>query len=212
MSPQTQMPEDLLSLAESTQTVKLNVGGAKYETTWELLSALPKIATIAYERWIEDAEAEIFIDRDGSRFAYCLDYARDGKAHLPPMISKDALKGDLEFYGVEEIDLVNLSQTSTPNVLENIDLLNKRIDALIVVKEILKKVISGELVLHTSPDHLFFDVKTEMFKISLLDSAYKTILEEEFQTYAGMELIGHEILRSPGRDRLRFKKCEVLIV
>ena len=106
------MPEDLLSLAESTQTVKLNVGGAKYETTWELLSALPKIATIAYERWIEDAEAEIFIDRDGSRFAYCLDYARDGKAHLPPMISKDALKGDLEFYGVEEIDLVNLSQTS----------------------------------------------------------------------------------------------------
>ena len=128
------------------------------------------------------------------------------------MISKDALKGDLEFYGVEEIDLVNLSQTSTPNVLENIDLLHKRIDALNVVKEILKKVISGELVLHTSPDHLFFDVKTEMFKISLLDSAYKTILEEEFQTYAGMKLIGHEILRSPGRARLRFKKCEVLIV
>jgi len=50
--------------------------------------------------WHTDPNAEIFIDRNGARFQYVLDYLRDGKVHLPVFVSKASLLLDLNFFGV----------------------------------------------------------------------------------------------------------------
>lgn len=74
MAPQTL--EEILSLPDGNQLVKLNVGGTRYEAPWTLISSSPKLSTLEYERWVEDPEAEIFVDCNGTRFEYCLDYLR----------------------------------------------------------------------------------------------------------------------------------------
>ena len=104
MAPQTQMHDNIVSLASFNETVKLNVGGKKYETSWAVISSVEKLSTLAYERWVEDPEDEIFVDRDGIRFRYCLDYFRDGKVVIPRSETKESILNDLEYYGVASPD------------------------------------------------------------------------------------------------------------
>jgi hypothetical protein len=40
------------------------------------------LARMASKTWQTDPEAAMFVDRDGERFRYILDYMRDGKVHL----------------------------------------------------------------------------------------------------------------------------------
>lgn len=52
----------------------------------------------------------LFIERDGQRFRYCLDFMRDGgTVKLPITISKDALIQDLVYYGFDDIDSSNIT-------------------------------------------------------------------------------------------------------
>mmetsp|Transcript_13886 Transcript_13886/g.19007 ORF Transcript_13886/g.19007 Transcript_13886/m.19007 type:complete len:206 (-) Transcript_13886:396-1013(-) len=88
------------------ETCRFNVGGSKYEVSRSLLEQHPNtmLARISSEQWQKDPEKEIFIDRDGDRFRYCLDYLRDGHVALPVTVAKKALLQDLEYYGVEGVD------------------------------------------------------------------------------------------------------------
>ena len=58
----------------------------------------------ASKQWQEDPKIEIFLERDGERFKYCLDYLRDGQVMLPFMVSRNAVLEDLKYYGVENVD------------------------------------------------------------------------------------------------------------
>ena len=62
------------------------------------------LARSAHELWHTDPESVIFLERNGERFQYVLDYLRDGRAYLPMGIPKEALMGDLEYYGLDSID------------------------------------------------------------------------------------------------------------
>mmetsp|Transcript_15380 Transcript_15380/g.33229 ORF Transcript_15380/g.33229 Transcript_15380/m.33229 type:complete len:250 (+) Transcript_15380:514-1263(+) len=104
MAPQTQMHDDIVSLASNNETVKLNVGGKKYETSWAVISSVEKLSALAYERWVEDPEDEIFVDRDGIRFRYCLDYFRDGKVVIPRSETRESILNDLKYFGVASPD------------------------------------------------------------------------------------------------------------
>jgi len=71
----------------SQKRIKLNVGGAKFETS---ISTLTKdgesmLASMFSGRYNlqKDEEANIFIDRDGTHFRYILNCLRDGKCILP---------------------------------------------------------------------------------------------------------------------------------
>eukprot|EP00957_Ditylum_brightwellii_P044771 3396357-Ditylum_brightwellii.AAC.1 len=88
-----------------TSICHFNVGGHKYQVARSLLEQHPNtmLARISSEQWQKDPEAEIFIDRDGDRFRYCLDYLRDGFVALPITVPKKALLQDLAYYGVEVI-------------------------------------------------------------------------------------------------------------
>jgi hypothetical protein len=82
--------------------IKFNIGGTRYEISQCLLQAYPDsmLARSAATQWHSDPNAEIFIDRDGARFRYVLDYLRDGTVHLPVFVSKASLLLDLHFFGV----------------------------------------------------------------------------------------------------------------
>ena len=85
--------------------IKFNIGGTRYEVSQSLLqshhdSMLAKSAT---EQWHTNPDTEIFIDRNGSRFQYVLDYLRDGNVYLPMSVTKESLMLDFQYYGIENI-------------------------------------------------------------------------------------------------------------
>lgn len=87
-----------------TKVVKFNVGGTRYEVARSLLEAHPEtmLARMASEDWHGDSKSgEIFIERDGEQFKYCLAFLRDGKVLLPITTRKEALLEDLNYYNVE---------------------------------------------------------------------------------------------------------------
>lgn len=132
MAPQIQILDDPLILAGIDQRVKLNVGGVKYETTMEQISLLPKLFNIANERWSVDPESEIdviFVDRNGLRFAYCLDYVRDGEVAIPSSITVESLVRDLEYYEVSNIspDSIKNTEHGLPEMMASITLMSKRL-------------------------------------------------------------------------------------
>eukprot|EP00957_Ditylum_brightwellii_P033909 2569519-Ditylum_brightwellii.AAC.1 len=89
-----------------TDICRFNVGGHKYQVSRSLLNQHPNTmpARISSEQWQTDPDAEIFIDRSGDRFQYCLDYLRDDFVSIPVTVPKKGLLQDLVYYGVEGVD------------------------------------------------------------------------------------------------------------
>jgi len=114
-------------------TVRFDVGGKIYKVARSLLDQYPDtmLARLVSKTWSpgndvdsrvnegeeksdnkdgcnqtsgDDKDAAVYIERDGQRFRYCLDYMRDGCVHLPPSIPKKAFLQDLAYYGFEDID------------------------------------------------------------------------------------------------------------
>ena len=86
--------------------VKFNVGGKRYEVARSLISMYPKslLAKAAFSPWNQDNDEEIFIERDGDRFRFVLDYLRDGTVYIPATVAKEAVLLDLNYYGLEYND------------------------------------------------------------------------------------------------------------
>lgn len=87
--------------------VTFNVGGVVYQVRRSLLETFPNtmLARSASKQWTDgDNEKPIFIDQDGQRFRFCLEYMRNGNVQLPSTESKVALLNDLQYYGFENVD------------------------------------------------------------------------------------------------------------
>jgi K+ channel tetramerisation domain. len=85
-----------------TSTVLFNIGGHPYRVSKSLLDSQPNsmLTRIASKQWHID-ESEIFIDRNGSRFQYVLDYLRDGRVILPVSECKETIVSELEYYNID---------------------------------------------------------------------------------------------------------------
>ena len=94
-------------MGDNTTVIKFDVGGSRYEVAKSLLEAHPgtMLTRMASDQWHDDSEAEIFIERDGERFKFCLDYLRDGKILLPITVRKEAVLQDLKYYNIEVQDV-----------------------------------------------------------------------------------------------------------
>ena len=95
-------------------TITFNVGGTIYEVSQSLLQYFPNtmLARAASETWSKKTNAKndpIFMDRNGERFAFILDYMRDNKIVLPLTITKEALIDDLNYYGFDNIESIPIS-------------------------------------------------------------------------------------------------------
>ena len=102
---------------EFNQIVTFNVGGTHYEVSRSLISQFPDtmLARLSSETWRRQSnhgeEKPLFIERNGERFQYCLDYMRDGGVvDLPATVSKAALLRDLEYYGFYDVDPSAISE------------------------------------------------------------------------------------------------------
>lgn len=95
---------------DSCSRVKFNVGGRHYEVPRSLIETLPStmLGRMTSETWQKDPEATLFIDRNGERFQYCLDYMRDGAVWLPLNVPKEGILLDLDYFGFEEVDTTKI--------------------------------------------------------------------------------------------------------
>jgi hypothetical protein len=92
---------------KKTKTVKLDVGGTHYKVSRSLIESYPNtmLARLISKAWlVVDLDAPIFIDRNGDRFQYVLDYMRDKEIHLPLCVSKASILRDLEYFGFDHVN------------------------------------------------------------------------------------------------------------
>lgn len=89
--------------ASSTNTVTFNVGGKRFTISRSFLDRYPEtmLTAASSKTWQHDQDEEVFIDRNGQRFQFVLDYLRDGKVVLPMYETKDALASELEYFNIE---------------------------------------------------------------------------------------------------------------
>mmetsp|Transcript_922 Transcript_922/g.1197 ORF Transcript_922/g.1197 Transcript_922/m.1197 type:complete len:221 (+) Transcript_922:316-978(+) len=85
-----------------TELVKFDIGGQFYKVSRSLLDKHPEsmLFKSASKQWQEDPEAEIFIEGNGFRFQFILDYMRNDKLDLPITESKKTIIAELEYYGI----------------------------------------------------------------------------------------------------------------
>eukprot|EP00548_Thalassiothrix_antarctica_P011562 CAMPEP_0194156398 /NCGR_PEP_ID=MMETSP0152-20130528/68194_1 /TAXON_ID=1049557 /ORGANISM="Thalassiothrix antarctica, Strain L6-D1" /LENGTH=193 /DNA_ID=CAMNT_0038864045 /DNA_START=188 /DNA_END=769 /DNA_ORIENTATION=- len=81
------------------------------------------MARLASDTWSQSdgviSTNALFIERDGERFRYCLDYMRDGGiVHLPPTVPKAALLQDLEYYGFQHVDESKISMRGSMSMFK----------------------------------------------------------------------------------------------
>ena len=213
MAPRIQMLDDSLILAGIDQRVKLNVGGVEYETTMEHISLLPKLFKIANERWLLDPESEmgeIFVDRNGLRFAYCLDYVRDGEVAIPSSITVESLVRDLKYYEVSDISANSIKNTKhgLPEMMASITLMSKQIGDdikitsrkhtfLLFIKAVVKYAFSerGMPFFATEPSFLRIKLETWDYLFHQSEHVYNhlskdeessDILASQFEKYCGL--------------------------
>lgn len=128
----------------SNSIVKFNVGGTKYEVSRSLLDRYPHsmLAKICSDTWHDTAakgfadddhddnnnnnsnesEDEIFVDRNGERFQYVLDYLRDAHVELPRSIPRGQFLADLGYYGLDYTEeSVSLSLASPRELIYSIE-------------------------------------------------------------------------------------------
>ena len=104
----------------NSATIRLNVGGTSYEVSRSTIEQYPDtmLARMVSEAWSSDDGSDkdkkaLFIDRDGERFRYVLDYMRDGSdVSLPVLVSKEGFLKDLEYFGFENVNPTNVFSSS----------------------------------------------------------------------------------------------------
>ncbi|GAX22436.1 hypothetical protein FisN_14Hu050 [Fistulifera solaris] len=89
---------------EQKPTVRLNVGGMRYEVARDTLMFYEDsmLASLVSGRWKEgNGEDEIFIDRDGRRFGFLLNYLRSDRVYLSESSDQAALEDEFEYFGID---------------------------------------------------------------------------------------------------------------
>ena len=95
------------------KTIRLNVGGKHYEVPLSLFEIYPEtmLARLVDMTWQNKTKKNevLFIDRNGDRFQYVLDYMRDRRVHLPMTVSSSAFQSDLEYYGFDNVKQASIT-------------------------------------------------------------------------------------------------------
>ncbi|GFR75096.1 potassium voltage-gated channel protein Shaw [Elysia marginata] len=98
----------------SRETVILNVGGQTFET---YRSTLRRLRTpifdsdAALQRYFRRSHGDFFFDRDATAFSSVLNFLRTGELHIPTNMCGPALQSELEFWGIEEVDIARCCWT-----------------------------------------------------------------------------------------------------
>jgi BTB/POZ domain len=111
-----------------SKTVRFDVGGHVYRVSRSLIELYPDtmLARMVDTKWRQqqqqrsgikagdddDSNGDImFIDRNGDRFQYVLDYMRDRQVTLPMTVSVSAFRQDLDYFGFD-----NAKETTSASI------------------------------------------------------------------------------------------------
>lgn len=99
---------------EISTTVTFDVGGQIFKISRTTLDKYPAsvLTTLSHQNQGDEPHESIFIDANGERFRYCLDYMRHGRAFLPWNVSKDAVLHDLDYFGIGNVDPDNINEST----------------------------------------------------------------------------------------------------
>lgn len=92
-----------------SREVRFDVGGHHYKVSRSMLELYPHtmLARLISDDWNnsnnDDDKNVIFIDRNGHRFQYVLDFMRDQEVNLPVTESIEAIMNELEYYGFDNV-------------------------------------------------------------------------------------------------------------
>ncbi|GFR87394.1 voltage gated potassium channel [Elysia marginata] len=92
----------------SSETVVFNVGGTRFETYRSTLSAIPSspLSKDSFlEKYYRPEHHDYFFDRDPAVFHCVLNFFRTGELHLSTVTCGPVVKSELEFWGVDELDI-----------------------------------------------------------------------------------------------------------
>ena len=96
-------PAESVLAAARKDIVRLDVGGTRYKVSRDTLMRCEgsMLANLVSGKWKEgNGEGEIFIDRDGGRFKYILDYLRSDRVYLPDLSDRSALQDEFDYFGI----------------------------------------------------------------------------------------------------------------
>ncbi|KAG7343115.1 BTB/POZ domain containing protein [Nitzschia inconspicua] len=148
----------------STATIEFDVGGTPYKVSKSLVEQYPNsmLAAISSKRWKNDQDEEgdegaIFIDRNGERFQYVLDYMRDSKVCLPLSIPKVQFLTDMEYYGLDVDDKnVKLSVTDSDDMFYTLGNIRDHFNDLIREAELRYSDVAAEMFACVVAREFFF--------------------------------------------------------
>jgi hypothetical protein len=130
--------------------VHLNVGGTKFEVARSTIDKYPEtmLANLVSQKWQNNPEEEVFIDRDGDAFRFVLSYMRDAEVSLPATVSKNANLRELEYYGFRNISegAVYFDTISPVDVLRGMGQFNDKYTADVKHHEALQEDLTREKV------------------------------------------------------------------
>ena len=123
-------------VSRKAKPVKFNIGGTHYEVSQSLLDRYPgsMLSKIASETWatVDDAgeATPIFVERNGTRFQYVLDYMRDCQVALPLSIPRSEFVLDMEYYGLDfQKESVTLSMDDYKEVYQYVRMHKTKMNA-----------------------------------------------------------------------------------
>jgi hypothetical protein len=96
-----------------TKIVQLNIGGMRYDVVEDILMKHEDtmLAKLISGKLKEGNNTEtLFIDRNGERFQYILDWYRDGKITVPKTITVEAIKSETLFFGLPTDAIIEETQ------------------------------------------------------------------------------------------------------
>ena len=223
---------------------KLNIGGTKYEVSDTLLDGFPEsmLRKITSDTWNQNncddgggnkrrkiEAGEIFIERDGGRFKYVLDFMRDGTVTLPPSIPRQQLVKDMEYYGIDFdeskialsvtdkndllphfIDCYKEWRTFQKNVESKQEDIEDRYDQLSQnirrrYREIGAECLANKIALQFFELHFSEASRTKMFKARVISVRLDIATKKQGHNYSIDELQSH-------LDQYGLKSCDLIFI
>lgn len=140
-------------MASTTQTIKFNVGGTHYEVSKSLLENFKDsmLERSASKVWNEGGN-EVFIEGNGHRFQYVLDFMRHEKVTLPSSESIEAFLTEMKYYGIA-CDLEHVLKCAD-NFFPSLRVVTVDKFATLIAHDVLKKYF--EISINSDKDRLVF--------------------------------------------------------
>jgi BTB/POZ domain len=165
---------------DNSKVIRLNVGGTHYEVSRSLIEIYPDtmLARLISKEWNSsndnDKNQEIFIDRDGPRFQYVLDYMRDQKVLLAVNVLKQSIVTELEYFGFVNIPLESINeQTANKRVLQHVEQ-----TTLNFTKRLAKK---QKIIQKSGEDWLLTKVASLVYEAKLCSKSHVDIPKKDLQ-------------------------------